>query len=149
MSYAQVTDDTITAVGGLPKGARRLDDGGWVLGLRDADISLQEACGWFQVVDVARPADTATDTYDRTVELLVGTPTVVWTVRLKTQAELDSDTAQEADTTLRDQARTAFAANKLYLDSTPGTAEAIAQVDALTAQMNRMIRLVVDAGLVE
>ena len=91
MSYAQVTDNTITAVGGLPKGARRLDDGGWVLGLRDADISLQAACGWLEVVDPGRPPDTETTTSDRTLELLTGIPTYVYTVRDKTDAEITSD----------------------------------------------------------
>ena len=57
MSYALVIDDTIVTTGGLPVSARRLDSGAWVLGLRDADLATQEACGWYAIVDTARPDD--------------------------------------------------------------------------------------------
>jgi hypothetical protein len=66
------------------------------MGLRDAPVDLQQATGWYEVVDTARPADTPTTTHDRTVELAAGTPTVVWTERNKTQTELD-DQAAAAD----------------------------------------------------
>lgn len=102
--YAYVTDGTVQAEGTLPRSARRLDTGQWVLGLHDATIALQQACGWYQATDTARPADTATTTYDRSVELVDGTPTVVWTERPKTQSELDAEAEREArqerDTTL-------------------------------------------------
>lgn len=58
-------------------------------------------------------------------------------------------TAKADDTTLRDQARTAFLNNKAFLTATPTTAEALQQIKALTRQINGLIRLVVDAGLVD
>ena len=91
MTYAYVTDGTVQATGRLPVAARRLDTGQWVLGLPDAPAELQQACGWYQVTDTPRPDDTATTTHDRTVELVDGAPTVVWTERPKTQAELDAE----------------------------------------------------------
>ena len=85
--YAFVVDGTVQAVGRLPVAARRLDTGQWVLGLADAPVELQEACGWYQVADTPRPDDTATTTHGRTVELVDGTPTVVWTERALTDDE--------------------------------------------------------------
>lgn len=90
-TYAQVTDGTITAVGGLPNAARRLDDGAWVLGLRDAPTRLVEACGWLPVVDTPKPPESDTTVHTRSVELIAGTPTVMWIGRLKTADELASD----------------------------------------------------------
>ena len=91
MTYAQVTAGTITAVQGQPPvAARRLDTQQWVLGLRDADPAVQEACGWFQVTDTTRPEDTPTTTHDRTLELIANVPTVVWVERAKTADELAS-----------------------------------------------------------
>ena len=58
-------------------------------------------------------------------------------------------TAEVEDKTLRDQARTAFENNKTYLASTPTPSETVAQVDAITRQINGLIKLVVDAGLVD
>jgi hypothetical protein len=97
MAYALVTDGTIDAVqGNVPTAARRLDTGEWVMGLRDADTATQEATGWFEIQDTARPADTPTTTHDRSVELVADVPTVVWTERPKTAAELQAE-ADEAD----------------------------------------------------
>lgn len=89
MSYALVIDDTIQKVGALPKSARRLDNQAWVMGLPDADTATQQATGWFEVVDTTRPDDTATTTHDRSIELVGGVPTVVWTERDKTEDELN------------------------------------------------------------
>jgi hypothetical protein len=62
----------------------------WVLGLPSADAETQEATGWFLVTDTTRPDDTETHTHDRSVELVNGTPTVVWTQREKSFAEQES-----------------------------------------------------------
>ena len=85
--YAYIVDGIVQATGRLPSSARRRDTGQWVLGLADATVTLQQACGWFQVVDTARPEDTATTTHDRDVVLVAGTPTVIWTERTLTDAE--------------------------------------------------------------
>ena len=86
--HAYVTDGTIQAVGRLPRSARRLDTGQWILGLHDASVNLQQACGWYEVMDTDRPDDSPTTTHDRTVELVDGVPTVVWTERPLTDEEL-------------------------------------------------------------
>jgi hypothetical protein len=87
--YAHVTDNTITATSGrLPNGARRLDTGAWVIGLVDADEPTRQATGWAEVIATARPDDTDTVTHDRSVELVDGVPTVVWTQRPFTVDEL-------------------------------------------------------------
>lgn len=89
MSYVLVTDDTIQSIGGLPRSARRLDNDAWVMGLANASTEAQQACGWYEVADTDRPDDTATTTFDRSIELVEGVPTVVWTERDKTADELN------------------------------------------------------------
>lgn len=79
--YAQIVDNIILQTGGLPDSARRLDTGQWILNLADADEPTREACGWYEVVDTLRPDDTPTATFDHSIELVDGTPTVVWTGR--------------------------------------------------------------------
>ena len=90
--HASVIDGQIVATGSLPAAARRLDTGQWVLNLADAPVEIREACGWYDVVDVERPPDTDTTTFDRTVEIVDGVPTVVWTERAKTDDELNPPT---------------------------------------------------------
>lgn len=89
MSYALVTDDTIQRTGQLPRSARRLDNDAWVMGLANASTEAQQACGWYEVTDTAKPDDTDTTTHDRSIELVGGVPTVVWTERDKTEDELN------------------------------------------------------------
>ncbi len=140
--YAQVTDNAVTSVGGLPNSARRLDTQEWVMGLATAPTDLQHACGWYEIVDVTRPAEDATTTYDRSVTWDGTNATVTWTARPKTQAELDADTQTTNRTTIQTQAKTALANNRTYLAiATPTTAQMRAQIDALTRQHQGMIRL--------
>jgi len=98
--FALVTDDTIQAVGRLPRSARRLDTGQWILGLPDAPVDLQQACGWYEVTDADRPDETETTTHDRTFELVDGIPTVVWTERPLTDEELFQRERLQAPDTL-------------------------------------------------
>lgn len=91
MKYAKVVDAVIVTLGAVPVADRRLDTGGWILGLRDASEADQQACGWFPVTSTPRPADTASTTFDYGIELVAGTPTEVWTERPKTSDELDND----------------------------------------------------------
>jgi len=101
MTYAQVTNGNITAeAGATPTAARRLDTGQWVLALREASVAIQQACGWFAVTDAARPADTDTVTHDRSLELVAGVPTVVWTQRDWTPDEV-VQRADDADRTAK------------------------------------------------
>jgi hypothetical protein len=111
MTYAQVTNGTITTVGRLPRGADA--NGQWIEPLTADNAAL---CGWFPVTDVARPAHTPTTTYDRSVALVNGTPTVVWTQRPKTADELKSDTITTNDASTRQKIRAAIDGNVTALD---------------------------------
>ena len=112
----------------------------WWEGITDAELNQ---CGWFKVATVPRPTDTATTTTDRSVIVTLTVPTELWTVRNKTQAELDSDRDTANGTTIRSQANTALDNNRTYLAvATPTVAQVTAQVRALTQQMNGVIRLV-------
>jgi hypothetical protein len=79
VSYAQIIDGQIASIGRLPKSARRLDNGAWVMGLATAPANMQEACGYFAYTETERPADTETTTFTRSVEVVDGRPAVVWT----------------------------------------------------------------------
>ena len=140
--YAQVTANEVTTIGNLPTSARRLDTQEWVMGLATAPDTLVQACGYYPVTDVPKPADTATDTFDRSVQLVNGTPTVTWTQRPMTADELAAATATKNRATIQNQATTALANNRTYLAiATPTTAQMRAQIDALTRQHQGMIRL--------
>jgi hypothetical protein len=112
----------------------------WSEYITDAELA---ACGWFKVAVVARPADTPTQTSDRSVVVVAGAPTERWTVRPKTQAELDSDRDEANDATIRQQANNALDNNRTYLAlGAPTNAQVVAQVRGLTQQLNGVVRLV-------
>ena len=151
MTYAYSLDaTTIQSVGRLPRAARRLDDDAWVLGLPDATVAVQQACGWWAVTDVPRPADTATATFERTVEFVAGTVTVVWTERPKTQAELDAEALNVRQETRRLNVEQAVSTLRTWSDQaesttvTQGNAVATVQtmVDRLGVFFDRFADLV-------
>jgi hypothetical protein len=87
LMYALVKNATIVETrGSLPSHADL--NGNWVA----VTVENAAACGWLTVTDVERPASTASD-WTRTVTLVVGVPTMTWTARPWTQAELDSQAA--------------------------------------------------------
>ena len=152
MSYAYVTSNTVNAEAGrVPVAARRLDTGQWVLGLRDASVELQEACGWFAVTDTPRPADTDTDTHDRSVELIPG-PTVVWTERPWTPDELAGRVAAAESTARRTTLQAAMSTLRQWSDEaqattvTTGNNTAVTQtvVDRLGVFFDRFADLLVE-----
>jgi len=138
VTYAQIVDDTIQSVGRLPNSARRLDDGAWVMGLADASVELQQATGWFEVVDVPRPDDTATTTHDHSIELLDGTPTVVWTERDKTPDELANEQEQDNRTAIEANLADDLIAIQAIIDST--NADINSNPAARIKTMARMLR---------
>jgi hypothetical protein len=85
--YAHVTDGVIDAVGEPPN---TVFDGTRWWDLRTRDPEVLAGVGWFLLTEVARPADTATTTWDYSLALVEGVPTEVWTERPMTQAELDA-----------------------------------------------------------
>ena len=95
--YALVIDGAVQSVGRLPNSARRLDNQAWVMGLATAPTELVEACGYFPVTNNPPTYDPATEVLERgDVTVVAGVPTVEYTVRDKTQAELDAE-ADETD----------------------------------------------------
>ena len=72
------------------------------------------------IVTVDRPADTAEATYDRSVALVDGTPTEVWTVRPKTVDELAAQTA-EANRATIEAAVTAHLSDLAAIANSSGT----------------------------
>lgn len=153
--YAHVVNNTIDQTAGvLPSQATRLDDPTKiVLGFPTASITDQQACGWYAVTDVAQPADTPTKTSDRSLTLVANVPTVTWTSRNKTQAEIDATTANTNGTNIRSLAQGAIAtnvaalaltnptaANNTYIAlASPTTAQQTAQVKALSQQVNALV----------
>ena len=123
--YALVIDDTIQAEqGSLPPSDRRLDTDDWVMGLATAPTDLQEACGWFAVVDAPRPPDTETSNFDRSLQLVDGTPTVIWTERPKTPDELESDQQVENKSSIQTNLEQDMDAMQALLDATNATINA-------------------------
>jgi hypothetical protein len=138
MSYAFVEADTIEAEGALPLSARRLDNQAWVMGLAAAPVELQQATGWFQVTDVAKPADTATHTYDRSLTLVSGVPTVTWTQRLKTAEETAAATAATNEASIVTNLNQDMVAVQAILDTANATINQSPAAHIKT--MGRMLR---------
>lgn len=95
--YAHATSGTIDALG--QPSATAYDGTRW-WDLRTLDPAGLAATGWAAVVEVPRPADTATTTTDLSYALISGAPTQVWTERPWTQAELDQQARQAVATQL-------------------------------------------------
>lgn len=142
MSYARVQNDRIVKHPfRVPDVLDRRHD------LRGATFERLADFGIHEVVTVPKPADTATTTFDVSVELVSSEPVVVsqvWTERPKTQSELDGEARQANESTLQDRARAALAQNRDFLAlDPPSNGQLRLQVDRLSRQMNGLIRLVV------
>jgi hypothetical protein len=90
VTYALVQQDTITQVGFPSNGV--YNDGTRDWDLRTMSDPELAAIGWLPVTTTSRPPDTATTTFDYSIELVGGVPTEVWTERPMTQAEIDAAT---------------------------------------------------------
>lgn len=123
MSYCLVLNSMIQTESGLPFSSRRLSDGAVINDLRNLSVAVQQSCGWYQVADVAQPADTATHTTTRTLTLVGQTPTVTWVSRLKTAQEL-ADAATAANEVTVNTFLTNAVATNGTLDLIIGTAAA-------------------------
>lgn len=160
-TYALILNNQIIqSVGNLPTAAKRLDTGQWVLPHAGQWTDAQAAaCGYLPVVPADRPADTATHTSDRSVELVAGVPTVVWTSRPWTAEEAAARTADTNRTAIEQAVANALAQNRTIVSgadtylaiASPTNAQIAAQVRSLTTaakwaarQRNGIIRLVIN-----
>lgn len=137
MQIAQIKDGQITAVSNTQR--KPIYDGGRWWDLRD-DTVLQEwltVYNWVEVVQTPKPADTATDTYDkRSVELISGIPTEVWHSRPWTAEEL-ANIAAIAD---RETTRTAIKAIVTDLQAEKARAQEVIDSVAATANEKKVAR---------
>ncbi len=103
---------------------------------------LAALCGFVPVATKPRPDDTSTQTSDRSVVLVAGTPTEQWTVRAKSAAELDNDTHATVSADLEAKARTYLSAAATFLAlATPTQAQVLAQVQRNTRAISALVRL--------
>lgn len=140
MTYYHLPTSTVRHPGRLET---KLSDGA-LLGPPDTGWTpeLAALCGFVTVVETAAPAVTASQVAESTVTLPGGIPTRTWTVRSKTQPELDADTATANSVTVHNRAETGLAVNSAFLAiSSPSNAQTLAQVKALTRQVSGLIRL--------
>lgn len=134
--YALVRNAAIVQTGHLPDT--------WFDGTRWWDFRTEQpdpSTGWLPIADTTRPAD-PTYAYDRSTQLVNGTPTVVWTARNWTAEEQAARTAATNDKTIRERADAALTTNANFLAlATPTNAQVVAHVRALTRQATGLIRL--------
>lgn len=115
--YAHVTSGSVDQVGTPP--ATAYADGRW-WDLRTLDLTKLATCGWIEAVEVARPADTPTQTSDMSWTVTGGKAVQTWTVRMKTPEEQQADSEQAARA-------------KLLTDLRDGTAAIVTAKNAATA----------------
>lgn len=105
---------------------------------RDAHLA---AVGIVALVTTEPPTITANEVAERSIALVSGVPTVVYTVRPKTAEELAADVAAQADQTDRDAARQAVATLRTYIDTpNPTAAQTVGVVKLLCRVAVRLVR---------
>lgn len=146
MSYAEVRNSAVVKeISVLPPSARRLDTAEWIMGLETAPISLVNACGFYQVVNVAQPVDTSVR-WIRSLVFSNGVVTETWTSRAKTQQETDKDLVDSTRLDIIDKLRVGLARSRAYVSNpTPNGAETVAQVKLLSRLLNGLTRVTLDA----
>lgn len=145
MTYAYVVDNAVQRVSFEPSNMVRRDTGDKPLFSPYIDTATLNACGWYLVSDPGAPViDPATQVVQPRVAVYSSqsnTVAYVYTVRAKTQAELDAD-ADAAQTALeRQQARDAIADLDAFLAlSAPTNAQTLTVVKLLCRIAKRLIR---------
>lgn len=120
--YAHIIDNEIIEVGTPTFRPIYFDGRSW--DCRNPIIRAEYiiAANWVEVVTVPRPADTATETSERTYGLIEGVPTEVWTMRLLTPEELLA---------IQEAANEAIIGNKIETVDLPAMQAVIDQTNAL------------------
>lgn len=152
MSYARIVNNVITEFG-LPNSARRLDTNEWVMGLNESFCpeSLRAACGFFVIDESAiQPPNTTTTFFLATYEVNTGRPVLVWVETPKEPEQITKESREFNLEGLLLQARNAIIDNNAFLaDNNVNNAEAVAQIQRLTQQNNRIIRVIVGSDLLD
>jgi len=139
MTYYHIP--TSTERGRVPDAARRVDTAQWVLGLPDAPVELQQACGWYAVVEPTAPTPSASQVVESTVQVVNGVPTKVYALRTKTADELATDT-QQANRAMIESRVTTLLGQLDTIAATSGTLTA-AQLSGAVRQLAVGLRAVV------
>ena len=118
------------------------------------ETTVPDVGPWLPVLEVPRPADTLTATWDQSLTVSEGQPILTWTARPWTAGELaamdperkEQLQAQANAGALQQRLLAALATNQTFLARTsPTTAQVAAQAKALTTQTNALIRLALGA----
>jgi len=133
MSYAKIINGSIDEVKSkLPNGDRELIGGAWVMPYRAEWSSDQlAACGWFEISQTVKPEGPAV----RSIELLEGVPTVVWTERELTAGEVEQAAKREAKREAKQAAKAAGVGLGRIANGTGDLAELAAAVLAITVAL--------------
>lgn len=148
--YAYVVEGIIIDVLGanLPDSGFRQDTGEFVPNLPGRSIAIQEACGYFVIVEVSPPIPTATERLEGpAINMVNGRPSQVWVLRPETSAELAERQLRELHLAnyqeLLAKARNAVTANNNFLaQGTHSNTQIINQVELMTRELTGIIRLI-------
>jgi hypothetical protein len=140
--FARVNGSAVVETAGRPRNLIRLADGAKVLFSEYITEAELNACGWYTVIEPARPTITAQQTFDPdTFEFADALVSRVYHVRNKTQAELDDAAATAQAELERQQARDAIVDLDAFLAlPTPTNAQTLAVVKLLCRIAKRLIR---------
>jgi hypothetical protein len=142
MLYAHLTDQTVDAVGQPPQ-LLFFDSRWW--DLRTRDVATLALVGWLPVAESARPADTATITWDVSYVLAGGTVDQVWMQRAKTAEELTADLEESNRQTIEAGLADALATLQVIVDDTNANINAspASRIKDMARTQRRVIRLLI------
>ena len=129
--YARIEDGAIAEITRNPRTGL----------LTYATVAELQALGWVEIVDTPRPATDPTGSHSRTVEVVDGVPTVVWTLTPYAQEQLDQQAAEAADAAERQQIKNALATLDNIIDSADSMNNA--QIRAAVGYLARVCRRLV------
>jgi len=140
--YAHVTNGLVDSVGNPPQLVEQ--DGRW-WDLRDRNLVTLALVGWFPVTETAKPADTATTTWEPVFTPGDGDVDQSWSEVPKTPEQLQAELEQTNRQTI-EQALGDFSGldSILALDNGTATTNQLAQAVKVLARSNRrIIRLLI------
>jgi len=113
--YAHVTNGVVDAVGSPPQLVEQ--DGRW-WDLRDRDLATLALVGWFPVTETARPADTATTTWEPVFTPGDGDVDQSWSEVPKTPEQIEAEGNAVAQATIEQALSDALVTLQTIIDDT-------------------------------